>query len=137
MVLAPEVSQLSLQSLDAQSDLIARITGQATSTASTAKIAAEAMAQKTAQDAKIMGDLTKKLSIERTMESRRNGGFLLMDLKKAQRTQRTKRTSGNKGTKGTASSGNERNLQDMHKNMGMQDMDRALAGMNTGGRQTK
>ena len=88
MVLAPEVSQMSLQSLSAQSDLIARITGQATSTSSTAKKAADAMARKTAKDAKIMGDLTKKLSIERTMESRRKGGFLLMDLANAQRRQR-------------------------------------------------
>ena len=42
-----------------------------------------------------------------------------------------------KKSKGTASSGNERGLQDIHKNMGMEDMKRAMAGMDDGGKKGK
>ena len=73
-VLAPSV--LSLQELGT-SDLVNSIIGQSTLTSTSAKAEADRMAAKTALDAKTMGDLTKKLSVERTMESRRNGGFLL------------------------------------------------------------
>ena len=63
--------------LDAKTDaLVSSIIGQSTSTAFTAKAAADAMGLKTANDAKAMGDLTRQLSIQRTMDSRTKGGFL-------------------------------------------------------------
>ena len=72
------VSMPYLVNMDAKTDaLVASIIGQSTSTSLSAKAAADAMALKTANDAKAMGELTKKLSIQRTMESRSKGGYLL------------------------------------------------------------
>ena len=66
-VMVPGVYLVNMASTD---DLVASIIGQSTSTSVGAKAAAEAMAAKTASDAKAMGDLTKELSIKRTLESK-------------------------------------------------------------------
>ena len=50
--------------------LVSSIIGQSTGTSLSAKAAADAMAAKTAGDAARMGDITRQLSIQRTMESR-------------------------------------------------------------------
>ena len=105
------VSMPYLVNMDAKTDaLVASIIGQSTSTSLSAKAAADAMALKTANDAKAMGELTKKLSIQRTMESRSKGGYLL-DLAKR------RPTSGVRSDRGG---------DDMSK--AMADMQRAMAG---------
>jgi hypothetical protein len=67
-------------------DLVKSIIGTSTATSFSAKAAADAMAAKTAADAAAMGEITKRLSIENTMKSRAEGGFMLMDLVKGNKS---------------------------------------------------
>ena len=69
----PQMYYVNLAGTDA---LVASIIGQSTSTSLSAKAAADAMALKTANDAKAMGELTKQLSIQRTLDSKAENGYL-------------------------------------------------------------